>query len=756
MFRKVGDLTADEVDLRCEAARTGRDGVARRSSSPSGGPSRSRSAARPASPPPRTPPATATRSAARCRSGCRWRSPTRCRGRSRSSSAATPAPTVRSSPPTSPVGSARRPSGSPVRSPRSRARSGWSSASSARGRVARVVRRRRAAPAAPSLARRAAQGGRAGRAGGVRPLPHGVARHPGAAARDGGARRDARRAVGHGAGRVDARDRRAARCGSRASGRRCSTSCAPPARSSGSAPVRSAPRDGRVRLCFADQLALLAPGWEQREHAEGALHDAIRTLLAEHGASFWGQLRGAAPGAQDQELLAALWDLVWAGEVTNDSLAPLRAVIGGAKVRRPRRVGRRTARSRPRPGRLDPHRPTGRAGTVEPRRTAAATGADADRGGPRAGDCSWSSATAWSPARRCWPRVSSAGSAPCTACSRCSRNAARCAAATSSTASAPPSSPFPGAVDRLRSARETPDPIIRPDDVPDPLVLAATDPAQPYGAALDWPDTAGRPARSASSLVVLRAGRPLVWFDRRGHHLVVFPDALLDPSWADALATLVKDRPCPLDRGPQGRRRRARRRTPRASCRSCAPPASSTAIAVSPTAVDRSARTSVRHRPFRYGEPVSAATAQPSSAAIRSMSSGRRSISGHSCWPRSSPSRSPSSPTASWHWSIGSRRPCSSTCRVGWDSTRHRPGGRCRCWRSRVCSLRGASGRCPATPATRHREVSSRGRRRPRSSSPGVPGGAGDTVARCRARARGTVDRDRQRSRRARDPNGQA
>ena len=99
----------------------------------------------------------------------------------------------------------------------------------------------------------------------------------------------------------------------------------------------------------------------------------------------------------------------------------------------------------------------------------------------------------------------------------------------------------PGAVDRLRSARETPDPGFRPDDVPDPIVLASTDPAQPYGAALDWPDTPGRPARSASSLVVLRAGRPLVWFDRRGHHLATFPSALDDTSWSGALISLVHD-----------------------------------------------------------------------------------------------------------------------------------------------------------------------------------------------------------------------
>ena len=77
--------------------------------------------------------------------------------------------------------------------------------------------------------------------------------------------------------------------------------------------------DGRVRLCFADQLPLLAPGWEVQERPAGALHDALRTVLAERGASFWTQLRAAAPGTADDELLAALWDLVWAGEVTNDS-----------------------------------------------------------------------------------------------------------------------------------------------------------------------------------------------------------------------------------------------------------------------------------------------------------------------------------------------------------------------------------------------------------------------------------------------------
>jgi ATP-dependent helicase Lhr and Lhr-like helicase len=72
-------------------------------------------------------------------------------------------------------------------------------------------------------------------------------------------------------------------------------------------------------------------------------------------------------------------------------------------------------------------------------------------------------------------------------------------------------------------------------------VLASTDPAQPYGAALAWPATRGRPARNAASMVVVRAGSPLVWFDRRAHHLVVFPDAVVDPSWTTALVSLVKE-----------------------------------------------------------------------------------------------------------------------------------------------------------------------------------------------------------------------
>ena len=298
-------------------------------------------------------------------------------------------------------------------------------------------------------------------------------------------------------------------------------------------------RDGRVRLCFADQLALLAPGWEAREPAAGSVQEAIRTLLAEQGASFWGQVRAAAPGAQDQELLAALWDLVWAGEVTNDSLAPLRSVLGGAKVKSTATGRAAYGRSRPRPGRLA-------------------------RIGPPAGQGRWSLVA---PLLQPVPTATEAAHAQALQLVErygiVTREAVMAEGLVGGFSAVygvlkvleergqvrrgyfvdglgAAQFAIPGAVDRLRAARETPDPVIRPDDVPEPVVLASTDPAQPYGAALDWPATPGRPARSASSLVVLRAGRPLVWFDRRGHHLVTFPDALHDVSWAGALIDLVR------------------------------------------------------------------------------------------------------------------------------------------------------------------------------------------------------------------------
>jgi ATP-dependent Lhr-like helicase len=73
-------------------------------------------------------------------------------------------------------------------------------------------------------------------------------------------------------------------------------------------------------------------------------------------------------------------------------------------------------------------------------------------------------------------------------------------------------------------------------------VLAAADPPQPYGAALAWPESAPgtRPARSAGAVVVLVAGAPAAWLDRRGHHLVTFPAGTADDAWVGAVVDLVR------------------------------------------------------------------------------------------------------------------------------------------------------------------------------------------------------------------------
>ena len=93
---------------------------------------------------------------------------------------------------------------------------------------------------------------------------------------------------------------------------------------------------------------------------------------------------------------------------------------------------------------------------------------------------------------------------------------------------------LPGAVDRLRAVRDL------ESDEP-PLVLAATDPAQPCGAVLVWPATTGRPVNAAGAHVVLIDGVPAVELERGGRSLITFPVALDTDAWIDAIQRLVKD-----------------------------------------------------------------------------------------------------------------------------------------------------------------------------------------------------------------------
>src|SRR5256714_7492506 len=94
------------------------------------------------------------------------------------------------------------------------------------------------------------------------------------------------------------------------------------------------PKDGRVALFLAEHFSLLRPAPESRP--DRPIHDRLREVLQARGASFFPQLLVAARGGFAPELGDALWDLVWAGEVTNDSFHAVRALL--APVRRSRRT----------------------------------------------------------------------------------------------------------------------------------------------------------------------------------------------------------------------------------------------------------------------------------------------------------------------------------------------------------------------------------------------------------------------------------
>ena len=106
--------------------------------------------------------------------------------------------------------------------------------------------------------------------------------------------------------------------------------------------------DGRVALYFREDVRLAGPppANAKLERPEGEVHDAIRERLAAGPVVL---ARPASPTSTGpaEELHNALWDLAWAGEVTNDAFAPLRAprlraVTGGERRRPPlRRAGAR-------------------------------------------------------------------------------------------------------------------------------------------------------------------------------------------------------------------------------------------------------------------------------------------------------------------------------------------------------------------------------------------------------------------------------
>ena len=258
---------------------------------------------------------------------------------------------------------------------------------------------------------------------------------------------------------------------------------------------------------------------------DGPRHAAIRELLARRGPSFYREIFAAAGGGSDREVLDALWDLVWAGEVTNDTFAPLRALLW-------KRPGRER---RPRPGRLTqlgPPEAAGRWSLVE----AAASAA----GRPVTGsDRSEASATT--------ERLHAVATMLLERHGVVTREAVAAEAVEGGFAAAYPvframeeagrirrgyfvdglgaaQFALAGALDRLRAVREPcgGEPVVH--------LLAAADPANPYGAALPWPrfgDDDRRPIqRAAGAYVVLVDGVAVLYLERGRRSLLTFPGLL--------------------------------------------------------------------------------------------------------------------------------------------------------------------------------------------------------------------------------------
>jgi ATP-dependent Lhr-like helicase len=296
---------------------------------------------------------------------------------------------------------------------------------------------------------------------------------------------------------------------------------------------------GKVAFYFREDARWLGPPPHRGEPPAEPLHAALRERL-ERGAAFWtdllvdvGELDGR--GVEPVELQEALWDLVWAGEVTNDAFAPLRAPrLTLAKQREQQARGRRFAGRRRRPGApqiqgrwsltgplfagAPAHGPRLRAVAelllerygIVTRETVLAEGIP---GGFAALYGELTNLETLGTARRGY-FVEGLGGAQFA---------------------------LPAAVERLRG--------LRADEPAGALVLAATDPANPYGASLPWPqrddDSGRRPARTAGAYVVTIDAEPALYLERGGKGIVTLRDGAVDATgepadWVrDALEALA-------------------------------------------------------------------------------------------------------------------------------------------------------------------------------------------------------------------------
>ncbi|MEZ5253880.1 MAG: DEAD/DEAH box helicase [Microthrixaceae bacterium] len=294
--------------------------------------------------------------------------------------------------------------------------------------------------------------------------------------------------------------------------------------------------DGRVRLVYRTDRALLSAAIASVDPdlaPAGDHHVVLRAALGRRGACFWADLVGEVAAAglvyDDATVGDALWDLVWNGEVTNDSFAALRARIGpkrsGSSPRRRSRGLRALAAT--------PPSAVGRWSLVTDLVASAPTSTEIahavaqqllDRYGVLTREMALAEGVA----------AGFAGVYPVLKAME-EQGQIRRGYFVAGLGAAQFASH--AAVDRLRSMRSEPDDAM---SAPAAVLLAATDPAQPYGAVLAWPDNDGRPTRSAGARVVLCAGEPIAWLDRNGRKVVTFPAASSSSVWVDTVVDALR------------------------------------------------------------------------------------------------------------------------------------------------------------------------------------------------------------------------
>jgi ATP-dependent Lhr-like helicase len=301
-------------------------------------------------------------------------------------------------------------------------------------------------------------------------------------------------------------------------------------------------RNGRIALYLADKLPLLAqprPLIEPLTERE----EKLLAVLASTGASFFEPLHQAIGGGYPGETIDALWSLVWRGLVTNDSLHALRAYIARPEsARAPRRMHTgKVFRSR----RTTPSNAQGRWSLLPLRSAGPATKSGAP-GPSHLG--TWEGKTAHSPtateashalAMQLLSRYGvllresvmaeniPGGFSAVYGVLKALEESGRIRRGYFVAGLGATQFALPAAVDLLRQLRAEP-----PAEKPEFVQLAAADPANPYGAALRWPDlpamdddseTAPRIlTRAAYAEVILRNGELVAWMRRGNPHILVF------------------------------------------------------------------------------------------------------------------------------------------------------------------------------------------------------------------------------------------